>query len=98
MPLGRKATEKFMAMNIILWVVLGGIAGWIASMVTDSNRSILGDIILGVLGAIIGGWVVALVGGQGITGFNLPSLIVAILGSIVLIWISRAFRSSTTNV
>ena len=52
-----------MAMNIILWVVLGGIAGWIASLVTDSDRGILGDIILGILGAIIGGWIVELVGG-----------------------------------
>lgn len=87
-----------MAMNIILWVVFGGIAGWIASLVTDSDRGLLGDIILGILGAVIGGWLVSLIGGRGITGFNLPSLVVAVLGSIVLIWISRAFRGSAHNV
>ncbi len=85
-------------MTIILWIVLGGIAGWIASIVTGSDRGILGDIILGILGAIIGGWIAALIGGAGISGFNLPSLIVAVLGSIVLIWISRAFRGTTRNI
>ena len=85
-------------MSIISWIVLGGIAGWIASLITGSDRGVLGDIILGILGAIIGGWIVALVSGQGITGFNLPSLLVAILGAIVLIWIGRAFRGSATNV
>ena len=85
-------------MSIIAWVILGAIAGWIASLVTNSDRSLLGDIILGIVGALIGGWVVALVGGQGVTGFNLPSLLVAILGSIVLVWIGRAFRGSTHSV
>ena len=84
-------------MNIILWVVLGGIAGWVASLITESERSVLGDIILGVLGAIIGGWVMSLAGGTGITGFNLPSLLVAVLGSILLIWISRAVWSGSQS-
>ena len=79
-----------MVTNIIVWVILGGIAGWIASLVTSSSRSIVGDILLGILGAVLGGWIMALVGGQGVTGFNVSSLVVAILGSIVLIWISRA--------
>ena len=85
-------------MSIIAWIVLGAIAGWIASLVTNSDRGLLGDIILGILGALIGGWVVALLGGQGVTGFNLPSLLVAILGAIILVWIGRAFRGSATGV
>lgn len=85
-------------MSIVAWVVLGAIAGWIASLLTNSDRGILGDIILGILGALIGGWIVALLGGQGVTGFNLPSLLVAVLGSVVLIWISRAFRGSAKNI
>jgi uncharacterized membrane protein YeaQ/YmgE (transglycosylase-associated protein family) len=84
-------------MNIILWIVLGGIAGWIASLITNSDRGVLGDIILGILGAIIGGWVVTLIGGQGVTGFNLSSLLVAVLGAVILIWISRAFRGGTAR-
>jgi len=80
-------------MGIILWIVLGAIAGWIASMITGSNRGILGDVILGILGAVLGGWIMSLIGGQGITGFNVSSLLVAIIGSILLIWISRAVWS-----
>ncbi len=85
-------------MNIILWIVLGGVAGWIASLITESNRSILGDIILGILGAVLGGWIMTLAGGRGMSGFNLSSLLVAILGSIVLIWISRAVWTGRGNV
>ena len=77
-------------MNIILWIVFGGIAGWVASMITGGSRGVLGDIIVGILGAIIGGWLMTLLGAQGVTGFNLPSFLVAVLGSIVLIWVSRA--------
>ncbi len=84
-------------MNIILWIVLGGIAGWIASLITNSDRGVLGDIILGILGAIIGGWVVTLIGGQGVTGFNLSSLLVAVLGAVILIWASRAVRGGSAR-
>ena len=85
--------DKGATMNIVLWVVLGGIAGWIASIITASNRGILGDIILGILGALLGGWIMSMVGGTGVSGFNIASLLVAILGSVILIWISRAIWS-----
>ncbi len=80
-------------MNIIYWIILGGIAGWIASLITGGGYGLFGDIILGILGAIIGGWVMTLIGSNGVTGFNLPSLLVAVLGSILLIWIGRALRT-----
>ncbi len=82
-----------MITNIVLWIVLGGVAGWIASLITDTSHGILGDIFLGIIGAVIGGWIVSLIGGSGITGFNLPSLLVAILGAVLIIWISHAVRS-----
>lgn len=82
--------------SILFWVIFGGIAGWIASLITGTDRSVVGDIIVGILGAVIGGWVFSALTGQGVTGFNLPSLIVAVLGSILLIWIVRAFRRDTT--
>lgn len=85
-------------MSIILWIVLGGIAGWIASAITSSSHGVLGDIILGILGALIGGWIMSLFGTTGVTGFNLPSLLVAVVGSIVLIWIGRTLRGPTGNV
>jgi uncharacterized membrane protein YeaQ/YmgE (transglycosylase-associated protein family) len=82
--------------SILFWVIFGGIAGWVASLITGSDRGVVGDIIVGILGAVLGGWLFSLLGGRGVTGFNLPSLIVAILGSVLLIWIVHAFRRDTT--
>lgn len=82
--------------TILFWVIFGGIAGWIASLITGSDRGLVGDILVGILGAVIGGWLFSMLGGRGITGFNLPSMIVAIIGSVLLIWIAHAFRRDTT--
>jgi len=81
-----------MLTNILLWIILGGIAGWIASAITKAQGGTFTDIIIGILGAVIGGWIMNFFGQAGATGFNLWSLIVAILGAIVLIWIVRAIR------
>ncbi len=83
--------------TVIFWIVLGGIAGWIASLITGSDRSIVGDIIVGILGAVLGGWIFSLIGGRGITGFNLSSFLVAILGSVLLIWILHAVRGDRST-
>ena len=81
-------------MNIILWIVLGLVAGWLASVITRrSSQGVLMDIILGVLGAIVGGLLISAFGGVGITGFNLYSLLVAVIGAVVLIGIGRMFKS-----
>lgn len=78
-------------MEIVLWIVIGGIAGWIASVImrTNATQGPLQDIILGVLGALVGGFLFGLVGQPGVTGFNLYSLVVAIVGAAVLIWLGR---------
>lgn len=76
-------------MGLITMIVLGALAGWIASLVTRSSGGILMDIILGIVGAIAGGFIMSFFGQPGITGFNLYSLIVAIVGAVVLIWIGR---------
>lgn len=75
-------------MNIIAWVVLGLIAGWLASIVAGTNRQqgMWVDIIFGVLGAIIGGFIFNQLGYAGVTGFNISSLIVAFVGAVVLIF------------
>lgn len=80
-------------MSIIAWIVLGLIAGWLAgTLMRGGGYGIVGDIILGVLGAIVGGWLTGvLLGRDMMTGFNVESLIVAVLGAIVLIGISRLF-------
>jgi uncharacterized membrane protein YeaQ/YmgE (transglycosylase-associated protein family) len=85
-------------MNILLWIILGGLAGWVASMLTGSGHGIFGDIILGVLGGLLGGWLFTLLGGHGVTGFNLTSILIAILGAMILIWLGRALRGSAGDV
>ena len=79
-------------MGIILWIIFGAIAGWIASIIMKSNEGLLMDIVLGIVGAVIGGWIMSALGKSGVTGFNLYSFLVAILGAVVLIWIVRAVR------
>ena len=76
-------------MGLITMIILGGLAGWIASLITKSSTGILMDIILGIVGAIAGGFLMSLFGQAGITGFNLYSLIVAVVGAVILIWIGR---------
>lgn len=79
-------------MGIILWLVLGGIAGWLAGLIVrGSGLGIIGDIVVGIIGGFIGGFIVSLVGGSGVTGFNIWSLIVAIIGAVVLLLIVRLF-------
>ncbi len=81
-------------MGIILWIIFGAVAGWIASLImkTDAQQGAIGNIVIGIIGALLGGFVMSLIGSTGVTGFNLYSLLVAILGAIILIWIIRAIR------
>ena len=80
-------------MSIIGWIVLGLIAGWLAGQfMRGGGYGIVGDIVLGILGALVGGWITsALLGRDMVNGFNIESLIVAVLGAILLIAISRLF-------
>lgn len=84
-------------MGIIAWIIFGGLAGWIASMIAGTNeqQGLLGNIIVGILGALVGGFVFSLLGGSGITGFNIWSMLVAIAGSVVLLLIFKAVRRSS---
>lgn len=81
-------------MGIILFVIFGALAGWIASVImkTDSNQDTMTDIVLGVVGAIVGGFLMGLVGQSGVTGLNLYSLVVAVIGAVVLIYLGRRMR------
>jgi uncharacterized membrane protein YeaQ/YmgE (transglycosylase-associated protein family) len=80
--------------NIILWIIFGALAGWIASLIMGTNRQqgCLMDIVVGVVGAFLGGLVFSLFGGQGVTGFNIYSLLVAVLGAVILLWIVGLVR------
>jgi uncharacterized membrane protein YeaQ/YmgE (transglycosylase-associated protein family) len=79
-------------MGIIGWIVLGGLAGWIASALTGSREGCLMSIVIGIVGAVIGGFVFSLIGGAPVTGFNLWSLFVAVVGAVILLALVRAFR------
>ena len=78
-------------MSIIGWIILGLIAGFIASkIVNQTGQGFLLDAVLGIVGAIVGGFIFDALGGIGITGFNLYSMIVAIIGAIIVLWIYHA--------
>jgi len=76
-------------MNILLWVILGAVAGWIADMIMKSDHGVIEDIILGIIGAFVGGFILNSLGQSGVTGFNIYSLIVAVIGAVVLIFLGR---------
>lgn len=82
-------------MGILLWIIFGAIAGWIASvlMKTNSSQGTMTDIILGVVGAVVGGFLMGLVGQPGVTGFNLYSFGVAVIGAVVVIYLGRMMRN-----
>lgn len=73
-------------MSFVAWIVLGLIAGFIGSkVVNNTGEGLIGDILLGILGAVAGGWLFSSLGQPGVTGVNLYSIVVAVIGSIVLL-------------
>ena len=78
-------------MSVIGWIILGLISGFIASKIVNrAGEGFFLDIILGIVGAIVGGWLFTFFGGSGVTGFNLYSMIVAVVGAIVVLLIYHA--------
>ena len=78
-------------MSIIAWIVLGLIAGFIASkIVNKAGEGFFLDIVLGIVGAMVGGFIFAQFGAAGITGFNLYSMFVAVVGAIVVLIVYHA--------
>jgi len=78
-------------MGIISWIILGGLAGWVASMFAGTNRRMgaIANILVGIVGASVGGFVFSLFGGVGVTGFNLYSFLVALIGAVIVLFIAR---------
>jgi len=75
-------------MSIIGWIILGLIAGFIASRIVNHRGSgLVMDIVLGVIGALVGGFIFSFFGAAGITGFNIYSMIVAVVGAVVVLWL-----------
>ena len=84
-------------MSIVAWLILGLIAGYIASrIVNKSGQGAILDIVLGIVGAIVGGFVFSALGASGVTGLNLYSMAVSIIGAIVVLVVYHAILSRTT--
>lgn len=83
-------------MNIFLWIGFGLIIGVIANIIdpSPSRGGVIGSLVLGILGAILGGILGNMVFGVGVTGFNFPSIAVAVLGALLLMFAERAFGKS----
>jgi uncharacterized membrane protein YeaQ/YmgE (transglycosylase-associated protein family) len=81
-------------MGIVLWIVFGALVGWIASLImkTDAQQGMLLNIIVGIVGAVLGGWLMGFFGRGGVTGFNLYSFAVALIGAVTLIALIRFLR------
>lgn len=82
-------------MSFIAWIVLGLIAGFIGSKIINKRGDgLIRDILLGVIGAVVGGWLFHLFGMAGVSGLNIYSLIVAVVGAVVVLVIYHAIRGS----
>jgi len=77
-------------MSLLAWIVVGLIAGWLASHVVASRFGATGDTVVGMVGALVGGFLVNQFGATGATGFNLRGVIVAFIGALVLLYVIRA--------
>jgi len=79
-------------MSIIGWIILGLIAGFIASKILEgSGQGFFLNIALGIVGAVVGGFLYsAVLGGEGVTGINIGSIIVSIIGAIIVLWVYNA--------
>ena len=91
--------ENTAAMGVISWVVLGLIAGFIGSKIVNrTGEGFLLDIALGVVGAVVGGWLFSFVGSPGVTGLNLWSLLVAVIGAVVVLLVYRLLFTRTSTL
>ena len=80
-------------MSFLAWIVLGLVAGFIGSKIVNKRgEGILLDIVLGIVGAVVGGWVFSFFGVGGVTGFNVYSLVVAVVGAIIVLVVYHAIR------
>jgi len=87
-------------MGWLAWLVIGAVAGWLASIVmkTNAQQGFVLDIIIGIIGAFIGGYLFKLFGAQGVTGFNVWSLFVAFVGAVVLLGLIRLVTGIRTTL
>ena len=81
-----------LSLGIIAWIVIGGLAGWMAGKMKDSSRGFFGTILVGIVGGLLGGWLLSLLGFDAAGGGFWFSLLTAILGSVMLLSILNAIK------
>lgn len=83
--------------GLIIWVVFGGLVGWVASIImrTNDDQGMIANIVVGIVGAIIGGFISQSLGGDGVSGFNMSSFLLSVGGAIVLLAIVKMFSRSS---
>ena len=84
-------------MNLIIWLVVGGLIGWVASLImkTDAQQGLILNVVVGIVGALIGGWLLSPMVGAGTLNqgdFSLPGLLVSLVGAVVLLFIVNLIR------
>lgn len=89
-------------MNLIIWLVVGGLVGWIASMImrTDAQQGVILNVVVGIIGALLGGWLLAPMFGTGTINsndFSLPGLLVSLLGAVILLAIVNLVRRGSVR-
>lgn len=78
-------------MSIIGWIILGLVAGWIAAKIVDNKgKGFIVDMVLGIVGSLVGGWIFSILGATSVTGFNLWSLFVSVVGAVVVLVVYHA--------
>jgi uncharacterized membrane protein YeaQ/YmgE (transglycosylase-associated protein family) len=86
-------------MSFLAWIVLGLISGFIASkIVNKSGQGVVMDIVLGIVGAVAGGWLFNAIGHIGVTGINLYSILVAVVGAVIVLFIYHALVGNRARV
>lgn len=82
-------------MGIVSWIIVGGLAGWIASMIMKKNEGMgaVANIIVGIIGGVVGGVIARFLGFNGMTGFNLGSLVIATLGSLIVLYVINKLKT-----
>ncbi len=83
-------------MGWLAWIVVGAIAGWLASMVMNTHLGLIGNIVVGIVGAFLGGFLFRAIGENGATGFNVWSIFVSFVGAVVLLGVIRFLRGNRT--
>ena len=85
--------DRRLAVSFLTWILLGLIAGFVASKIVDKEgKGLFLDVLLGIVGSVVGGWVFSIVNSEGVTGLNLHSLVVAIIGAVAILLAYHGFR------